>query len=73
MLTYTLYLLIYRESTLMAEQGLSTLNLIWEATTKLSEDAIEAARSKALSLSFDIDKGKVGFAETRINPFILEM
>lgn len=51
----------------MAEQGLSTLTLIWEATTKLSEDAIEAARSKALSLSFDIDKGLVGFAETRIN------
>ena len=51
----------------MAEHGLSTLHLIWEATTKLSEDAIEAARSKALSLSFDIDKGAVGFAETRIN------
>lgn len=51
----------------MAEQGLSTLTLIWEATTKLSEDAIEAARSKALSLSFDIDKGLVGFSETRIN------
>lgn len=51
----------------MAERGLDTLSLIWEATTKLSEDAIEAARSKALSLSFDIDKGTVGFAETRIN------
>ena len=46
---------------------MSTLNLIWEATTKLSEDAIQAARSKALSLLFDIDKGPVGFAETRIN------
>lgn len=51
----------------MAEQGLDVLALIWEATTKLSEEAIEAARSKALSLSFDIDKGQVGFAETRIN------
>lgn len=51
----------------MAEQGLTTLALIWEATTKLSEDAIEAARAKALSLSFDIDKGPVGFSETRIN------
>lgn len=59
--------LIYRKRTLMAEQGLGTLQLIWEATTKLSEEAIEAARSKALSLSFDIDKGFVGFAETRIN------
>ncbi|HZY74440.1 MAG TPA: hypothetical protein VFE22_15135 [Edaphobacter sp.] len=67
MLIGTLDLLIYRKSTLMAEPGLSTLTLIWEATTKLSEDAIEAARSKALSLSFDIDKGLVGFAETRIN------
>lgn len=51
----------------MAEQGLDTLALIWEVTTKLSEDAIEAARLKALSLSFDVDKGPVGFAETRIN------
>ncbi|MGB6973135.1 MAG: hypothetical protein WBD67_00485 [Terracidiphilus sp.] len=51
----------------MAEQGLGVLNTIWEATTRLSEDVIEAARLKALSLSFDIDKGSVGFAETRIN------
>lgn len=51
----------------MAAQGSDVLALVWEATTKLSEDAIEAARVKALSLSFDIDKGPVGFAETRIN------
>lgn len=51
----------------MAEHGLDTLSKIWEATTKLSEEAIEAARVKALSLSFDIDRGPVGFAETRIN------
>jgi hypothetical protein len=51
----------------MAERGLNDLTRIWEATTKLSEDAIEAARLKARSLSFDIDKGLVGFAETRIN------
>lgn len=51
----------------MDEQRLSTLETIRDVTTKLSEDAIEAARSKAVSLSFDIDKGLVGFAETRIN------
>ncbi len=51
----------------MAEQGLDVLPMIWGATTKLSEDGIEAARSKAVSLSFDIDKGTIGFAEIRIN------
>ena len=59
--------LLLQRAAYMAEQGLSTLTKIWEATTKLSDEAIEAARTKALEVPLDIDKGLVTFAESRIN------
>jgi hypothetical protein len=49
----------------MSDQGQSILIQIWEATTKLSGSAIEAARVKAEPLG--IDKGQVTFSETQIN------
>ena len=51
----------------MAEQSSNTLHQIWENTTKLSEEAIEAAKKRAEADLMDLNKGLVSFAETRIN------
>jgi len=51
----------------MAEKYLGLLNDIWELTTKLSDEAIDAAALKAQELGLDLDRGVVSFAETRIN------
>ena len=51
----------------MAEQSSTTLHAIWEYTTKISEEAIDVARKKAQEATFDLDKGDISFAETRLN------
>jgi hypothetical protein len=51
----------------MAEEHIDLLKEIWDLTTKISEESLLAASEKAQELKFDIDKGVVGFAETRIN------
>lgn len=51
----------------MAEEHIDLLKEIWDLTTKISEEALLAAAEKSQELKFDIDKGVIGFAETRIN------
>lgn len=51
----------------MADTHGDLLNGIWELTTKLSDEALKAAENKATELGFDLNKGVVNFAETRIN------
>jgi hypothetical protein len=51
----------------MAEKNSGLLHDIWELTTKLSEEALNAAAEKAQELKLEMDKGVVSFAETRIN------
>jgi hypothetical protein len=51
----------------MADAHAELLTVIWELTTKLSNEALRAAENKAKELGFDLNKGVVSFAEARIN------